>query len=178
MMAVIFLLVFCFYFIPYEFIATTNYMRLGAWENAEKELALCGGAFIVAGCFANSSMKLFSLGVILFCITILSFGIDHYLYATGVSDYIPSWIPNHMFWTYLAGTALIGSSLAILLKIKRQLAAILLGSMIFTWFIVLHIPKVIASHFADKGNEASSALLALAYSGTAFIIAGNRRKEA
>src|SRR6516164_3161850 len=38
------LLIFCFYFVPYEFISTSNYTHLGQWENAEKELALSSGA--------------------------------------------------------------------------------------------------------------------------------------
>ena len=83
-----------------------------------------------------------------------------------------------MFWTYLAGTALIGSGLAIILKIKPGLIAALLGTMIFIWFIILHIPKVIASPVADMGDEATSAFLALAYSGTAFVIAGATKKKA
>src|SRR5437762_5982900 len=33
------LLVFCFYFIPYQFMASSRYMHLLQWENAEKELA-------------------------------------------------------------------------------------------------------------------------------------------
>jgi uncharacterized membrane protein len=81
----------------------------------------------------------------LFSIPIISFGILHFLYAKDVADYVPSWMPNHIFWTYLAGTALIGSGLAIILKIKPQLAATLLGIMIFIWFVILHIPRVIVS---------------------------------
>jgi len=34
------------------------------------------------------------------------------------ADYVPSWIPNHLFWIYFAGIALIGSGIAIILKIK------------------------------------------------------------
>ena len=54
------LLIFCFYFIPYEFIAGSNYMHLGQWENAEKELALASGAFVIAGCFSERNKKKFS----------------------------------------------------------------------------------------------------------------------
>ena len=44
--------------------------------------------------------------------------------------------------------------------------------MIFTWFIILHIPRVIASPVAYIGSEVTSAFIALAYSGIAFAIAG------
>ena len=162
---------------------SSNYMHLGEWENAEKELALSSGAFVIAGCFSEKNEnplirflgKLIPFGAIFFSITMISFGIDHFLYAKDASDYVPSWVPNHLFWTYFAGTALIGSGLAIILKIKPGLIAALLGTMIFTWFIILHIPRVIASPVADMGGEVTSAFLALAYSGIAFVIAGKRQ---
>ncbi len=186
LLGTVLLLIFCFYFIPYEFMVTSNFMHLGEWENAEKELALSSGAFVIAGCFPekNKSLpikylgKLIPFGAIFFSITMISFGVDHFLYAKDVSEYIPSWVPGHMFWTYLAGTALIGSGLAIILKIRSGLIAALLGTMIFIWFIILHIPKVIASPVADIGDEATSAFLALAYSGIAFVIAGATKKMA
>ena len=77
-----------------------------------------------------------------------------------------------MFWAYFAGTALIASGFGIMLKIKYRLSATLLGTMIFIWFIILHIPRVIVSPLADIGDEVTSAFLALAYSGIAFVIAG------
>ena len=179
------LLIFCFCFIPYEFMASSNYMHLVDWENAEKELALAGGAFVIAGCFSEKNEnslsrflgKLIPFGAILFSITMISFGILHFLYAKGVSDYAPSWVPNRLFWTYLAGTGLIGSGLAIILKIKLRLAAALLGTMIFIWFIILHIPRVIVSPVVYIGSEVTSAFLALAYSGIAFVIAGATKKQ-
>jgi len=180
------LLVFCFYFIPYQFMASSRYMHLLQWENAEKELAFCSGAFVIAGChsetnektFYQSLGKLLLFGSILFSIPIISFGILHFLHAKDVADYVPSWVPNRLFWAYLAGTALIGSGLAIILKIKAGLAATLLGIMIFIWFIVLHVPRVIASPVAYLGSEITSAFIALAYSGIAFVIAGASKKTA
>lgn len=180
------LLIFCFYFIPYEFMANSRYMQLLQWENAEKELAFCSGAFVIAGCYSETNKKTFyqslgkllPFGSILFSMPIISFGILHFLHAKDVADYVPAWVPNRLFWTYLAGTALIGSGLAIILKIKSGLAATLLGIMIFIWFIVLHVPRVIASPGAYLGSEITSAFIALAYSGIAFVIAGASKKTA
>jgi uncharacterized membrane protein len=180
------LLVFCFYFIPYEFLVSSNYMHLGDWENAIKEFALAAGAFVVAGCFSENNegsslrflRKLIPLGAIAFSLTIISFGINHFLYAKDAADYVPSWIPGHIFWIYFAGAALIASGVAIILKIKRRLAAVLLGSMIFIWVVILHIPYAIAASMSDKGGEVTSAFLALAYCGIAVVIAGDTKKGA
>ena len=179
------LLVFCFYFVPYQFIASSNYMHFGDWENAAKELALSSGALVIANCFSQKNEnpfirlvgKLVPVGAILFSITIISFGVDHFLFAKEAADYVPSWVPYHLFWMYFTGTALLGSGLAIILKIKPRLAATLLGTMIFTWFVILHIPRVIASSSDYLGSEFTSAFIALAYSGTAFVIAGAERSQ-
>jgi hypothetical protein len=167
------LAVFCLYFIPYQLMASSRYMHFGSWENAAKELSLASGAFVIAGLFLK---RLMPLGAILFSITIISFGVDHYLFAHEASDYIPSWVPDHLFWMYFTGTALLGSGIAILLNIWRGLAAALLGSMIFIWVIILHIPRVIAAPSEAMSGEASSALIALAYCGIAFVVAGDAKK--
>ena len=179
MLGIILLLVFCFYFIPYMFLSGT-YMHFGEWENAEKEVALSGGAFIIAGCFFGNDenyltgfpTKLILFGSTLFSIPIICFGIAHFLGPQDVADYTPSWVPFKLFWAYFCGAALIGSGIAIIFKIKPKLFATLLGIMIFLWFIMLHIPRVITSPPDYLGGEITSAAIALAYSGIAFIFAG------
>jgi len=177
---VLLLLIFCFYYIPYEFLASPNYMHLEDWENALKELAFAGGALVIAGCYSEKNRnaltrfleKLIPLGAIIFAVTIISFGILHFMLAKEASTLVPSWIPGHLFWIYFAGVALIGSGISIILKIKTRLTATLLGLMIFLWFILLHIPRIIVSPVVYMPAEVTSAFLALAYSGIAFVIAG------
>jgi hypothetical protein len=184
LLGTVLLLIFLFYFIPYELLVSPNYMHFGDWENAAKELALSAGAFVIAGSVSEKKetaitrllAKLIPLGTILFSITIISFGIDHFLFAKEAADYVPSWIPYHLFWIYFCGAALLGSGLAILFKIKYELAATLLGTMIFIWFIILHVPRVVVSPVDYIGSELTSALIALAYSGIAFVIAGTIKK--
>jgi uncharacterized membrane protein len=179
------LAIFCFYFVPYQFLATTDYMQFGAWENAEKELTLAGRALIIAGCFAAKKesalfqvlSRLIPLGRICFALTIICFGIDHFLVLQDAAEYVPAWIPFRLFWAAFAGAALIGSGTAILFKIKPALFAGLLGTMIFMWFLILHLPRVIVSPAEYMASEIASAFLALAYSGTAYVIAGTAKKQ-
>lgn len=183
----ILLSIFLFYYIPYEIIVEPYSNYLGTWGDAEKELALSGGAFLIAGSFPekikkeqrepllrNILEKLIPFGGVFFSITMISFGIDHLLYTKSVALLVPVWIPYPIFWTYFAAVALIGSGLAILLKIKLRLIATLLGMMIFLWFIFLHIPRAIDTPFEKMGEEVTSAFSALAFAGTAFVIAGSR----
>ncbi len=179
------LLVFCFLYIPYQFMDYPKHLQLAEWENSEKELSLVAGAFIIAACFSEKTENPFSrfggrqmgLGSILFSIPIISFGILHFKFAKDVSTMVPTWIPYPIFWTYLAGIGLLGSGISIILKIKTRFIAALLGTIIFIWFAILHIPETIASSYADLGGEIPSTFLALAYSGMAFVIAGAAKKK-
>jgi len=186
----ILLALFCFYYIPYELIIDPNSKYLGQWGDAEKELALSGGALLIGGSFPEGVVKfqkknllirflekLIPYGGIFFSITMISFGIDHFLYTKNVATLVPSWIPHPVFWTLFAAVALIGSGIAIIVKIKLKLIATLLGTMIFLWFIVLHIPRAIALPFNNMGEEVTSAFSALAFSGIAFVIAGGGYSE-
>jgi uncharacterized membrane protein len=165
LLGIILLLIFCFYYIPYELTASSRYAHYGQWENAAKELALAGGALAVAG---------YNWGGVLFASTIVSFGIDHFLYGRDATGYMPLWIPGKIFWIYFTGAALFCSGMAIMLKIRPRLAAFLLGMMIFIFFIIVHIQKVIAAPLIANEGEVTSALLALAYCGIAFVIAGQK----
>jgi uncharacterized membrane protein len=175
-------LLFCFLFIqcPYTlFVQPNSPAHLGLWTDPLKELALCGGAFIIAGLSADTSAKyalltvaekLIPFGKFFFSITLIAFGIDHFFYTEFVATLVPAWVPDHTFWAYLAGVSLIGSGVAIILKIKRRRIALLTSIMIFLWLIVLHIPRAIAEPYVAKGNEITSVFEALAFSGMALGI--------
>lgn len=180
----VFLAVFIFIQIPYEIITDPYYKQMGSWAFALKELVFAGGGFVVAGSypaygasgqrqspFISFLEKIIPFGSVFMCITMISFGIDHYLYAAGISMLVPSWIPGAMFWTYFAGTALICSGIVIILRVQLKLTALLLSLMIFLWFIFLHIPRAIADPYSLQGNEVSSVLEALGFSGIAYLIA-------
>jgi hypothetical protein len=101
----------------------------------------------------------------------MTFGILHFFYAKDVVTMVPSWIHAPLFWAYMGGVGLLGSGLAITFRIRPRIIAVLLGTMILIWFILLHIPRVIAAPATDMDGEITSALLALAYSGIAYVIA-------
>jgi len=174
-------LLLCFLLVQCPFVLFMQSPRhLGLWTDPLKELALSGGAFVMAGLSpyvptGNQSLaipeKIIPAGKIFFSITMIAFGIDHFLYTDFVATLVPAWIPGHIFWTYFAGIALIGTGVGIILKFTRKWVALLAAAMIFLWFIVLHIPRAIADPNGNKGNEITSVFEALAFSGIALGIA-------
>jgi uncharacterized membrane protein len=103
------------------------------------------------------------------------FGADHMVDAAEIAPLVPSWMPWHLFWTYLVGVALIAAALSITLKRYSKLAAILLGSMLLLFVVLLHIPNLVATH----GARLFWAILLrdTAFSGGAFALAGSLSKR-
>ncbi len=184
----VFLLLFLFFQSPYLLFVDQYGNSLGTWTRALKGLAFAGGAFAVAGSYSDENIqlpssikwleKLIPFAGAFFSTTMILFGIEHFLYAQFVATLVPIWIPGgQMFWTYFAGVALIGSGVCITLKIKLKLVAMLLGTMIFLWFIVLHIPRAVADPFGLRGNEMTSVFQSFGFSGVAFVLALLKKKS-
>jgi uncharacterized membrane protein len=150
----------------------------GPWTSGGEILALCGASLVLAGTLpasrCNPSGRFASAfrewGRVFFALTLVVFGVQHFLYATFIATLITAWIPGHLFWAYFVGVAFIAAALSIATKIYGRLAATLLGTMFLLWVIVLHAPRVL--HSPRNGNEWTSAAIALAMSGAAFSVAG------
>jgi uncharacterized membrane protein len=168
-----FLLLFLIGHLPYHLIHDLHTM--GPWTNSLKALTFSGGAFILAqalpGKGSGLAEKIAPAAPLFMAIFMIFCGIEHFVYANGVATLVPAWIPGALFWTYFAGTALIAAGLGLLLPATRRLAAFLLGTMIFLWVLLLHIPRAVADPIGLKANECVSVLEALSFSGFAFVLA-------
>lgn len=170
--------------LPYVLIFSDKAYRLDVWFNAGEELAYCGGAFVMAGSFAENNRnrnkknlflnwleKLIPFGRIFFAILMLLFGCSHFVFTDFVATMVPRWIGAPLFWTYFAGAALISSSIAIIFKIWIKVVALLLAIMLFLFFIFFHIPDAVANPYTMHGNEIVRAIVALLFCGIALVIA-------
>jgi uncharacterized membrane protein YphA (DoxX/SURF4 family) len=156
-----------------------------ARTRAFEPLALGGAAFVLAGARTTepsgfpagdtAASKLFKLGRFLFAISLVVFGIQHFMYDGFIATLVPSWIPGHLFWAYFTGAALVAAGVSIAVNKKPRLAATLLGSMFFIWAVLLHAPRVAAQ--PRNGDEWSSLFVALAMCGGALVVAGTPRDD-
>lgn len=179
----VFLALFLFIHIPFEIFGEENSSaHLALWVNALKELALAGGAFIMAGSYSDNKAakhpsslirfleRITPFGGVFFSTTMISFGITHFMYAEFVATLVPDWIPDHLFWTYFAAVTLIASGICIALKVRQGVVGLLLCVMLFIWVFTVHLPLVIKNPTAMRGNDLSSMFDALAFCGTALVI--------
>lgn len=175
--------------LPYLlFIFPHKLYHLGVWADLLKELAFAGGSFVIAGSFLNDSFlpdqnnsaaradKFLLAGRLFFCTTMVAFGCSHFAYNEAISQIVPKWFGMPRFWTYFGGVALIGSGLAIALKIFLKPVALLLALMLFLWLLLLHVPGAIRNPSAGRGNLIVSAFDALLFCGTALVLSQCKKK--
>jgi uncharacterized membrane protein len=144
-----------------------------------KGIAIASGLFLITTTSRHEfgsqqlykPMDNFCVLISLYCLEffLVVSGIQHFLFADFVTFLVPSWIPFPLFWTYAAGIALALTGLSLITGIKRQPVAQLGAIMIFTWVIVLHIPRVMQD--VNNMNEWTAVFEALTFSSILFIIA-------
>jgi uncharacterized membrane protein len=164
---------------PFEIAANPGVLDL--WARACKVVALSGAAALVAGSLRKERGVpwlewLIPLGPFFLAAFLLIGGIEHFHYARFVVQMIPAWIPAHTFFTYFTGTALLAGGIGILIPRVSRLAGTLVGLMIFSWVLLLHIPKALSD--LHKVAETTAIFEALALSGAAFLAAGRKNKNA
>jgi uncharacterized membrane protein len=102
----------------------------------------------------------------LLALSLIIFGVDHFLALGFIATLIPKWIPWHVFWVAFFGIAFIASGLSIGLNILQRWAAAGIGLMFAIWVFTLHLPRVLGLYripgAQHNPNEWSSLFIAIA----------------
>ncbi len=149
-------------------------------------LAMTGSCFIIAsflnlsntysgGSFVLWIKKLMPVGPVFIGIFLIICGTQHFTLTKFVQTLVPAWIRYSLFFTYVAGVALIMAGIGLMLPRMRKIAAFWSGLMIFIWMLILHSPRV-ARNIHDT-DEWISLLETIAFSAALFVLAFSKKKE-
>ena len=140
-------------------------LALAALAPAEGSVALSAGA----------NRKLLLGSRMTFGVSMAIFGWQHFMYAQFLVNLVQTWLPAHAFWIYFTGTAMMAAGLAIATGILTRIAGIWLGIMFASWFLTLHLPRVLAA--IHNQDEITSMFVALAFAGVSLIFAASTEKS-
>jgi uncharacterized membrane protein len=83
------------------------------------------------------------VGTIFYALVIGFFGINHFVYGTGMQKMVPSFLPGGVIWVYITGTCLIAAAVAFLVDKQTRLAGLLLALFLLLIVLTVHLPAVL-----------------------------------
>jgi hypothetical protein len=147
-----------------------------SWRTGVFEVLAIGTlAWLLPGPRATSSL-LSHVSRYLLALSLIVFGVDHFLALAPIGTLIPDWIPWHVFWIAVFGAGFIAAGLSIALNVLQLWGAFGIGLMFAIWVLTLHLPRVLGL-YAIAGAprnpaEWSSLFIAIALWGGPWALAG------
>ncbi len=113
-------------------------LRTGVFEPA----AMAALAWLVPD-WATLPRWLVRFARYLLALSLIVFGVDHFLALRFIASLLPSWIPGHVFWVAFFGLVFIAGGLSIGLDLLLRWGAAGVGLMFAIWVFTLHGPRVL-----------------------------------
>jgi hypothetical protein len=112
---------------------------------------------------------------IVIAISLIVFGVDHFLGLVFIGSLLPDWIPWHLFWVGFFGVALVASGLSIGLGYFVRRSWVGVGLMFGIWVVTLHVPRTLGFYSIPGAisdpNEWSSLFIAIGMWGGPWAMA-------
>jgi uncharacterized membrane protein len=119
----------------------------------------------------------------LYGLSLIPFGLAHFMYLDATTVLIPTWLPGHVELAYLTGAAFIAAGLAVAVGVVPRLAAALVALQIGLFTLIVWVPRIVAGTVNDfqRGEFIASCVLtagawvvADSYRPTRWLAAGER----
>ncbi|HEX7116717.1 MAG TPA: hypothetical protein VF193_16445 [Steroidobacter sp.] len=126
----------------------------------------------------QASTILLRFGRILFALSIIGLGVEHFVFGQFVTGRAPAWpqtLPGQQIWAYLTGLIIVLAGAAMVIGKKGRLAAFGFALLLFLWALLRHIPVIATTEVLSP--DYTKAVKALALVGGGLIAAATLGKS-
>lgn len=150
---------------------------LGAWLGFAEAISLAIAALMAATSMSGIGRQaVFGSLRIGYGLCVIIFGLCHYAYVDITASMVPDWLPERQFWVYLTGTGHIAAGIALSAGVMVALAARMLGVMMGSFVLLVHLPDTIAQ--PGGLTPWTIQFIALLLAGGAWLVGGVLARDA
>lgn len=88
------------------------------------------------------------LARVLYALSLIAFGLSHFVYLNVTAPLVPGWLPAHLFWAYFFGSTYLAAAAALLIGVLARLAATLSALQMGLFTLLVWVPVAVTGHAA------------------------------